>query len=302
MFRKNKLMFSKEIRDDLGLNKKYFREFYYNDEFRPNWTDYCVGLKGLKNISVVNDQVICQASFPLYRRQHTFALLSLTDQFNELINSFGNSVIPNDIGSRVADLFVQLLVEFSYMKYMKSITYTLESLMNQCFQGNKTLIPVTPKEYCNWLFDEQKQSSNLYYNHIVLLLHKIKVFMPLQLRIEFPKLVCVQLELRIIESKCILMVPCEEYKIFAIFFVHPQYCAFNNFDFFLSLDRNRVLHNLELLFNRWSLHKAPRSLFHDIVSECLGIILDQNLDIDLEDFLKTILFEINCKTLSSSTH
>lgn len=295
LFRKNKVMFPKDLREELGLNKKYFREITFKDSTRGTWKDYCVGLDGLKNISLVNNQIICQASFSLQNeRLSTTASASISDQINQLIDNCNNTELENYIAKKAADLFIELLIDFSYMEYLDSTNYTWELLLNRCLRKDKVLLPITPTEYIRWFFDEEKQQSNLYYKHILRKLHTLKLHFHVHLYQQFKELFCTQIELKIIEKQCIMVIPCQPQSTFAIFPLNPRYVT-DKWRYFTELNQNRVVYNLEILYIRWTPSNAcnfSKAKFQQIVQECIGVLLNQNLEMDLVDFFKTVLVEL----------
>lgn len=245
-------MFPEEVRLDLGLLTKNFKNVSQRTNYGETWRDICAGLSGLKNISITsNSKVVCTANFPLNRRLSIFLSGNSRKQLNEYLTNCTDNDLHLTILDGVSDILSDILVRFSFRES------TLISISNQNWEALRdasltvySITPATPKEYCDWLFSNE----NHFYDDILQILAQCKDVFPARMYLEIAENLINKLVDKICEKECMLILPREKHNKFAVIpFFPKQPLTLASNEYYSHM--NFVLSNMKVLFQ----HKFPKT-------------------------------------------
>lgn len=242
-FRCHRTMYPKEIKEDLGLLIKRFKNRPSNSR---RWRDICVGLSGLKNVRLSpNNEVVCTAQFPLNRMYTMY----LSNSSRKLLDNYFARCNDNDPISRqvilngVTNIITDFLIAFSFKESSctnETGIQSWEKMRNFSLKMNRVTLS-TPKEYCDWLF---KNEGN-YYNDMMQVIQQCKNIFPVDLFNKLPSELCDKIEAQIRVNGCMLMAPKQKHTKFALLpHMFPLNANLSQFNYYSH--QYLVLSNLQL--------------------------------------------------------
>lgn len=238
-------MFPKEVRLELGLLTKNFKNLSRAPNGSTTWRNICVGFSGLTNISISsNGQMICAANFPLHRRLSIFLSDTLRKQLDDFLAKCNDNELHSTILDGISDILADIVVRFSFRES------SLISIQNQDWKalldaslGVHSITPATPKEFCDWLF----QNESILYDDILQILEQCKLAFPAEMYLEIAETLSNKLVDKICEKECMLIVPREKHTKFALIpFFPKQPLTVGSNEYYSHL--NLVLSNVKVLF------------------------------------------------------
>lgn len=270
-------MFPKEIRDELGLLIKYFKNL---DSNKRTWKDICVGLNGLKHLKITStNNVVCTAKFALHRKHSLY----LSEDSRKILYDFFGKCNDPEMRSLITDgvssIMSTILVEFSFhvSNIISLRSYDWKTLRDTSF-GTYVITPVTPKEYCDWLFKNQ----NCYYNDILQILHQCKSVFPAEIYCDIEHHIGFKIDAKIREMGCMLLAPKEKHSKFAILPISLPLQTIRSRNQLYYSHIFFVLSNLKVFFEFTLSHLFSEEKLEKLILEKFEYLLQQSESTTLE--------------------